>query len=40
MILIKVKGQMNKITNTLKSGYSVILFPEGTSSDGSKVLTF
>ena len=27
--IIKVKGQMNQITNTLKSGYSVILFPEG-----------
>ena len=38
--IIKVKGQMNQITNTLKSGYSVILFPEGTSSDGSKVLPF
>ena len=38
--LIKVKGQMNQITNTLKCGYSVILFPEGTSSDGSKVLPF
>ena len=38
--IIKVKGQMNRITNTLKSGYSVILFPEGTSSDGSKVLPF
>ena len=36
----KVKGQMNRITSTLKSGYSVILFPEGTSSDGSKVLPF
>ena len=38
--IIKVKGQMNRITSTLKSGYSVILFPEGTSSDGSKVLPF
>ena len=38
--IIKVKGQMNQITNTLKSGYNVILFPEGTSSDGSKVLPF
>ena len=36
----KVKDQMNQITKTLKSGYSVILFPEGTSSDGSKVLPF
>ena len=38
--IIKVKGQMNRITSTLKRGYSVILFPEGTSSDGSKVLPF
>ena len=38
--IINVKGQMNRITSTLKSGYSVILFPEGTSSDGSKVLPF
>lgn len=38
--IIRVKGQMNRITNILKSGYSVILFPEGTSSDGSKVLPF
>ena len=36
----KVKDQMNQITKNLKSGYSVILFPEGTSSDGSKVLPF
>ena len=36
----KVKGQMNRITTSLKNGYSVILFPEGTSSDGSKVLPF
>ena len=38
--ITNVKGQMNRITSTLKSGYSVILFPEGTSSDGSKVLPF
>ena len=38
--IIKVKGQMSRITSTLKTGYSVILFPEGTSSDGSKVLPF
>ena len=36
----KVKGQLNRITTTLKSGYNVILFPEGTSSNGSKVLPF
>ena len=38
--IIRVKGQMNRITNILKRGYSVILFPEGTSSNGSKVLPF
>ncbi len=37
---IKVKGQVDKISKSLNSGYSVILFPEGTSSDGSKVLPF
>ena len=38
--MIKVKGQMNRIISTLRGGYNVILFPEGTSSDGSKVLPF
>ncbi len=35
-----VKKQMNLIEKTMMKGFNVILFPEGTSSDGSKVLNF
>ncbi len=38
--LVRVKGQMNMLVQTLKRGFSIILFPEGTSSDGSRVLPF
>ena len=37
---LKAKEQTNFIGNNLKTGYNVILFPEGTSSDGKKVLPF
>ena len=37
---VKVKGQLGEITDSLSKGFSVILFPEGTSSDGSRVLPF
>ena len=37
---IKVKDQVKLISDRLDKGLSVILFPEGTSSDGSKVLPF
>lgn len=35
-----VKDQMSLIKKSFKDGFNVILFPEGTSSDGSKVLKF
>ena len=35
-----VKKQSISIKENLKDGFNVILFPEGTSSDGSKVLDF
>ena len=36
----KVRDQMNVISETLEKGFNVILFPEGTSSDGTRVLPF
>ena len=38
--LRNVKGQMSLIEENLKNGFNIILFPEGTSSDGCKVLDF
>ncbi len=38
--ILGIKKQMYSIQNTLKSGFNIIIFPEGTSSDGSKVLKF
>ncbi len=35
-----VKRQMKSIEDSMEKGFNVILFPEGTSSDGSKVLDF
>ena len=35
-----IKDQMTLIEKSLKDNYSVILFPEGTSSDGNRVLKF
>ncbi len=37
---LKAKEQNNFIGKNLNGGYNVILFPEGTSSDGKKVLPF
>ena len=31
---------MNFISKNLKKGFNIVLFPEGTSSDGSRVLPF
>ena len=38
--LRSIKMQAENIKNNLRDGFNVILFPEGTSSDGSKVLDF
>ena len=35
-----IKKQTENIKDSLQDGFNVILFPEGTSSDGSKVLKF
>ena len=35
-----IKKQMKLIEGAMTKGFNVILFPEGTSSDGSKVLNF
>ena len=37
---LKVKSQMGQIEKSLEDGNNVVLFPEGTSSDGLKVLNF
>ena len=36
----KVVAQLRKMERPLSEGYPVVLFPEGTSSDGSSVLPF
>ena len=38
--IISIKEQVNVLSNYLKRNENLILFPEGTSSDGSKVLPF
>ncbi len=35
-----IRNQMKLIEKNMNDGFNVILFPEGTSSDGSKVLRF
>jgi len=37
---VKVAAQLKKMELPLRQGYPVVLFPEGTSSDGSSVLPF
>ncbi len=36
----EVNTQVKRLSNTLKDGYNIILFPEGTSNDGHRVLPF
>ena len=38
--IFSIKNQVNVLSNNLKKNENLILFPEGTSSDGSKVLPF
>ena len=38
--IFSTKNQIKIINNRLKAGYNIILFPEGTSNDGNKVLPF
>lgn len=37
---LKTNGQVKKISDELKKGFNVIIFPEGTSNDGNRVLPF
>jgi lyso-ornithine lipid O-acyltransferase len=36
----RVEGDRSAITKALKEGFNVVIYPEGTSTDGSKVLPF
>lgn len=35
-----IKGELDGITEIISQGFNVVLFPEGTSTDGSKILPF
>jgi 1-acyl-sn-glycerol-3-phosphate acyltransferase len=35
-----IKGELDGITQIISQGFNVVLFPEGTSTDGSKILPF
>ncbi len=35
-----IKGELDGITEIILQGFNVVLFPEGTSTDGSKILPF
>lgn len=35
-----IKGELDGITDIIAQGFDVVLFPEGTSTDGSKILPF
>lgn len=37
---VKILEEMHTIVNTLKSGHSVVLYPESTSTNGEQVLPF
>ena len=37
---LKANKQVKKISDELSNGYNVIIFPEGTSNDGNRVLPF
>ena len=38
--ILSIKDQVNLLSNHFNTNQNIILFPEGTSSDGSKVLPF
>lgn len=35
-----IKGELDGITEIISQGFNVVLFPEGTSTDGSQILPF
>lgn len=37
---LKARNQVSKISKFLDSGYNIIIFPEGTSGDGTRILPF
>lgn len=36
----RVERDLTKMTETLKAGFNIVIFPEGTSTDGQKLLPF